>query len=202
MYTKEQLRQLTAAPKISEISLQLLQEFYDEYICSNRFFYEFKGGLVIELDFYPEGLAHLLGIHHVHDRFKGISAYDEIKTGRLTFDVLRSTNKTKFKSIKHRLTHFPFISQLLENPSVIKFDGTIIKDCKIKCEFILYDNHNNSIVHLGIESTGAQAIFYSKTFIIELNNGDKFIKDQQQMVLEKIRIEPKNPPAQTSQTTA
>lgn len=198
MLTKEQLLVITDLPNINDISLQLFQEFYDEYLCSNRFFYEFKGGLVIELCFYPEGLAHILGLHYVDIRFKGMSAYDKIKAGTLTFDVMRSTNNKKFKGIRHRLTHFPFIRQLLDKPSVIKFDGAIIKDCRVRCEFILYDYHNSSIFHLGIESLGTKANFFPKTFFIEVNNGDRFIRDQGQMVLENIRVEPKNPPTQTT----
>lgn len=192
MLTKEQLTTINLPPKIDEISLQLLQEFYEAYICPYTYIYVLNNNVTIKLNLYEADFCHLLGLQYITSNnkkvqvIKGQKGYDKIKNNLITFQTLKSLNKQGFIDIRSRIKYFPFIYQLLRTPSALKFDKACLGKCKIDCEFLFYDDFNNSIIHLGIEQ--GKNSFYSKTFLVEPKMGDKFIKGQQQLDIQQINI--------------
>ena len=127
MLTKEDLTTVVKLPAMTDISLQLLQEFYEEYLCSNTYVYELSDGLKIILNFYPENFCHLLGLQHIvpahlKKNYRALPGYQGIKDGTITFNHLKSINKPRFKSMKDKFRYFPYIYQLLQNPQRIKYD--------------------------------------------------------------------------------
>ena len=73
MYNCESLYNLTLKPKINDISLKLLSEYYKKYLLPYQFRYVFNDGKTITLEFKEEYFCHLIGTESiVKNQFQGI----------------------------------------------------------------------------------------------------------------------------------
>lgn len=183
MLTTDELLYLARVPKISEISLKLLQEFYDLHICPNIYVYELDDGNIIRLEFLDVNLCHLLGLQHIVpyklDKFYGgENGYLGILNENITIKKLRSINEQRFARGKDKILCFSFLYQLLRQCKIIKFDKNKNRS-KISCEFILHDSKFERRIHLGIEKDEKRGVYYPRTFFIERENGDRFVVNQE-----------------------
>ncbi len=118
-------------PNIKDVSLQLFQEFYKEHLCGRVFHFELDDTdrPSIKLRFKEENLCHLLGIQYIVAKLKnkheyaGKTGYQKLENGTLTFDFLKATDRTWFKSKRNRMLYFPFVHQIVQNPTVIVFSN-------------------------------------------------------------------------------
>lgn len=194
MLTLEQLEQLNTTPKVSDISLLLLLQLYKNTLCDRVFQYVLREGdkcFTVELVFREENLCHILGIQHIRARrskvYRGIEGYEAIERGELTFNKLKLINRNGFNSIKQRIKYFVLLRKLLDSPSVIRFNGSLISDCSVVCDIMLYDDASSYRIHLGIENKSDNE-YFPKTFIVENDNGDRFTKDQTVLSIESISV--------------
>ena len=68
---------------------------------------------------------------------------------------------------------------------------------------MLYDAYNNATIHLGIEELNEDVGHYvARTFLIEKNKGDKFIKDQTPLDIKSVYITPKTDKEVMEQTAS
>lgn len=197
MLTTEELLKLTRLPKITEISLKLLQEFYDIYICPNIYLFELEDKSIIKLEFLGVNLCHLLGFQHIvpyklKKFYSGENGYIGILNGDITIKKLRSINEKNFSRDKDKILCFPYIYKLLQHCEIIRFSN-IIGHSKITCEFILHDTHYERRIHLGIEKDEKRGVYYPRTFLIERDNGNKFVVNQQQLKIKNKQIISKHP---------
>lgn len=197
MLTTDELLNLTRIPKISEISLKLLQEFYDIHICPNIYIFEMEDGNIIKLEFLDVNLCHLLGLQHIVpyklDKFYGgENGYLGIFNEQITIKKLRSINEQKFARDKDKILCFSFLYQLLRQCKVIKFDRNKIHS-KISCEFILYDSKFERRIHLGIEKDEKRGVYYPRTFFIERENGERFVLNQENLKIVNRKVISKYP---------
>lgn len=191
MYTIEQLHNLTNKPKINEINLQLLLQYCAHYLEPFEFQYilDDERSTTIKLRFPQVNFAHLLGIETVAKRggvkekdrkkYKGQHAYDDISTGKLTFELLKSLNKTVFNSIKDKLIFFYQIPHLAISAQII-FKFTQVDGSNIECELLIYNTMHGVCVHLGLEKENSGQFYIPRTFLIERNSGTKFIDAQKE----------------------
>jgi hypothetical protein len=195
MLTIEQLQTLTTLPNMTDISLKLLLEFYESNLCGKAFNYvlaDDEGNIYpVNLLFHNDNFCHLLGLQYIKAPgskvAKGARGVQDIRAGVITFDTLKRVNKGRFKSVKYRIQYFPFLLQLLQNPSAIQFDPSLVTDCIITCDLILYDDYETRKVHLGVEKN-TDGDYFAKTFVIENKCGTRYIENQKTLTIQSSQI--------------
>lgn len=186
LYTVEELHNLEKKPKIDQINLKILLEYWIQYLQPFEFQYmlEDENSSAISLRFPSENFAHLLGVETIAKRggvkypdtkkYKGQQAYDSILAETLTFESLKSLNKTIFKSVKDKFLYFYQIPYLVEEASeIINFSKT--PGSLIECELLIYNDMHGVYVHLGLEKEDSGQFYIPRTFLIERNLGKKYI---------------------------
>lgn len=193
------LRNLTMIPRINDISLELLKDYYKSYLNPFIYNYTIAGNSNVQVRFEEENFCHLLGIESIvktsinrrdlHN-YRGINGWNNISNGVLTFDCLKKLNKNNFKDKKEKFVFFYLIPNLIETPKAIDFDNSIvIPATNIKSKFIFYDKYNSAYIHLGIEKSDKGDYYIPRTFLIEKitdkSDGEKYIKNQGKITVSK-----------------
>lgn len=179
MYKAEELKNISIKPKINDISLAVLQEYYQMYLMPFVYTYyvavdddvrEFK------LRFDSDKFCHLLGIesiakYHVKMKdlynYRGANGWKNIQNGSINFKHLKSLNKSKFQSVKAKFVYFYLIPELIEEPLAVLFDGNKVNPpVSIECEMLFYSTYDNAVIHLGID-VDDEGIYFPRTFFVE-----------------------------------
>jgi hypothetical protein len=197
MLTTDELLNLTRLPKISEISLKLLQEFYDIHICPNIYVFQLENESVIRLEFLDVNLCHLMGLQHIvpyksRKFYGGENGYMGVLNRDITIKKLKSINERKFSRDKDKILCFSFLYKLLRQCEIIRFSN-VTGHSKVSCEFILYDSQYERRIHLGIEKDEKRGVYYPRTFLVERDNSDRFIINQEYMKIISKQIISKYP---------
>lgn len=174
MYKLEDMPNLDKLPDVNQISLQLLQDFYENYVIGYLYKYKLKGDIELNIRFYREDFCHLLGIHKVvpqnmKGRYVGKNGYEKIKSGELTIANLKSMNEKEFNNIKLRMSAFFFVYKLMRDADIVKFFNKRVKgNCNLRSEFILYDEQSGYKLHLGVLKEQPDKDKYSpETYIVK-----------------------------------
>ncbi len=200
MYSCIDLNKLTTNPRINDISLDLLREYYETFLYPFEYHYIIKDNerqYDIELRFDKENLSHLLGLESIAKynlntdelkMIKGIQGWNNIKNGSITMAFLKSINKKRFKSGKDKMVFFYLVPKLIKSPKAIYFDNSKVDPpTKIQCRILFFNDFDKSILHLGIEPNNENTYYIPRTLLIEritdTNDGTKYIKDQQRIEL-------------------
>lgn len=203
MYTYNELKEIERQPKINDISLNTLREYYKYYLYPFIYTYTVKDILGdtknIELRFDKENFCHLLGVEYIvknsisyrelHN-FKGKDGWDNIKLNLITYSSLKLMNKSRFNSVKDKSVFFYLIPTLISEPRAVLYNRSKVNsDTKIECEVLFYGEYLRVIIHLGIEKHSSEDYYVPRTFAIERitekNNGRKFVENQQEIIVEK-----------------
>ncbi|MHB1652317.1 MAG: PBECR4 domain-containing protein [Desulfitobacteriaceae bacterium] len=201
-----QLYNSSQNPRINDITLDILREYYATYLYPFKFQYEIElvGSThknIVELKFDKENFCHLLGIESIvrynipsnHlTNYKGLLGWNNIENGIINFSHLKSLNKGEFKNQKSRFVFFYLIPKLLEAPKAVLYDTTIMSRSTVDCEILLYDELQRAYVHIGIKKDDVLGYFVPKTFLIEKitqnNDGLQYITSQQAISVNKLNI--------------
>lgn len=181
MYNIIQLRHLRPKPKINDISLHLLCEYYEAFL--NPFIYQYEIEFAnhtkkkLKLKFELENFCHLLGLESVAKnsvksaerfQYKGKTGWNNVKTGKIDIKHLKQLNKKQFQSVKAKQIYFYLLPQLLEKPLAVIYERSkVYPPTKIECKLLLYNTCDNVVVHLGIEETENDGEFIPRTFFVE-----------------------------------
>lgn len=185
---------ITTKPKMNEFTFETLLEFYEENLCNRLFIYHLgePANKVIKLRFEEKRLCHLLGFQHIFKGLKnatdyvGQSGYDLLQKQEVTFDTFKDKGlKMKFKDKKNRILYFPFVHQILLNPTAIIFSNENLST-NIETEFFFYRLQDKCYLHLGVDSDGQNPYYFPKTFV-ERTNRD-FIEGQITVPVLKVEI--------------
>ena len=164
MYTAEDLRGLEIKPRINDIDLDVLQDYYEKFL--NPFIYEYDiqdedEHKSIRLRFDEENFCHLVGLESIvkHSvprkelhNYKGQDGWQFIKNTGLSFKELKSLNKSKFKSIKAKFVYFYLMPDIVEKPIAVNFRNEDVNcNTRIDCDILFYTKDENAVVHLGIK---------------------------------------------------
>lgn len=200
MLTVSELQSLTEMPIMSDISLKLLLEFYESSLCNNIFNYQLEDSngneFPVKLSFYNPEFCHLLGLHYIEGNgstiVKGQRGCESIKDESVTFKTLKIVNAESFAKIKDRIRYFPFIYQLLHNPSIVQFNPNVVSGGSLlTCDLIFHQpNCMSKRIHLGIENKGTD-IYFPKTYMVEKNNGTKYIDNQNPLTIKNFLVQSK-----------
>ena len=199
LYKAEELKDLAIKPKINDISLAVLQNYYEIFLMPFIYTYyvavdddvrEFK------LRFDSDKFCHLLGIesiarNHVKyrdlNKYRGKKGWDGIKNGNIDFKHLKMLNKNMFQSVKAKFVFFYLIPNLIEEPLAVLFDGNKVNPpVQIKSEMLFYSTFNNAVIHLGIDKDEDE-IYFPRTFFVE-KLGNANLKDIYTVNQKKIEV--------------
>jgi len=202
MYTAEELRNLTEKPRINDISLNILQDYYKMYLMPFIYNYEVQDGTAkqtVELMFDKENFCHLLGIESIVknnvrmnelQNYKGLRGWQNIEDEAIDFSSLKSINKKKFQSVKAKYVFFYAIPNILESPIAVRFNPEDVDPpVRIQSEILFYNKIDNAVVHLGIDRENGERWYYPRTFFVEKlkdDNIDIYIENQQKIETKKI----------------
>lgn len=201
MYKAEELCGLSAKPKINDIDLNVLQDYYRKFL--NPFIYQYdiaedEKQSSIQLRFDEENFCHLLGIESIvrysvskkdiHN-YKGQSGWNFIQSTGLSLNDLKKMNKSKFRSIKAKFVYFYLMPDIIENPIAVNFENkNVDPPTKIDCDILFYTKNESAIVHLGIKEDEALGYYIPKTFFVEkigVDGADIYIDRQKKIIATK-----------------
>lgn len=200
MLSAIELKSLSIKPRINDISLKILSEYYEMFLYPFIYHYHIKTvkeERVIELRFNLENFCHLLGIESIvkysvpmkelHN-YRGKDGWDNISNLVIDFQLLKSLNKNKFKNIKAKYVYFYLLMDLVENPIAVNYDVQNVNPItNIDCEILFYSKvkNDNAIIHLGIEKS-ISGFYFPKTFFVEKvskKEEDIYIAQQEEIIV-------------------
>lgn len=199
MYRAVELRRLREKPRISDISLKVLSEYYESYL--NPFIYHYQiinqnqSNQNIELRFNSENFCHLLGVESIAKnsvksselcQYRGIRGWKNIKSGRISMKHLKQLNLKKFKSVKAKYVYFYLLPTLLEHPLGVRYNREkVVPPTRIECELLFYSLFENAVIHLGIEKDSSEPYYIPRTFFVEKLSEDAgediYIRNQEKV---------------------
>lgn len=180
MYNPEELRTLSIKPKINDIDLPILKDFYTMYLMPFIYTYTINNeerSQQLQLRFDDIRLCHLLGLESIAtgqvkykelSQYRGKNGWENIENGNLTFKHLKSLNQKKFRSVKAKFVYFYLIPDLLEKPLGVIFDKEKVDPpVKIESEILFYSKYENAVIHLGIDKEDDANFYYPRSFFVE-----------------------------------
>ena len=193
MYTAIQLENLKVKPKINDISLKVLSEYYEIFLHPFIYHYHIDGRKEIKLKFDLDKFCHLLGVESIVKntiskrdlhKYKGEEGWKNIQN--LTIDIphLKAINKKHFKDVKAKYVYFYLIPKLIEKPKAVNYNvNNVDGKTSIECEILFYSDvkGDNAIIHLGIEKDN-YGYYFPRTFFVEKvskKDDDIYVKNQE-----------------------
>ena len=200
MYTALELRTLNIKPRINDISLKILSEYYQMFLAPFIYNYHIVSKTeekYIKLNFELENFCHLLGIEstvknsvpfrELHN-YRGKDGWNNVYNQVIDIRHLKRINRSKFNNIKAKYVYFYLLPNLIESPLCVNYDiRNVNKSTNIDCEILFYSkvDNDNAIFHLGIQEDNSGK-YFPKTFFIEKvsNTGDDvFVANQQKITV-------------------
>lgn len=202
MHNPEDLKNLSVKPKINDLDLSVLQNFYSMFLMPFVYTYTItteNSTRQLQLRFDNIRLCHLLGIESIAKgqvkykelaQYRGQNGWNNIESGNLTFKHLKTLNQKKFKSVKAKFVYFYLIPDLLEKPLGVIFDkNNVTPPVRIESEILFYSTYENAVIHLGIDKEDDSEFYYPRTFFVEKlgknNINDKYTINQSAIDVKK-----------------
>lgn len=199
MYNAIELKELTIKPRINDISLEVLREFYEIFLYPFLYTYTIIQGnesKKITLRFNPKNFCHLLGVETIAKKavkfselhnYRGEDGWNNIKNGVIDIKHLKTLNKKKFLSVKAKYIYFYLIPSLLETPLAVNYDKSkVMPPTNIECELLFYSTYDNAVIHLGLEKEDDEEFYFPRTFFVEKltepEDKDIYIDNQEEIV--------------------
>ncbi|QTH42736.1 hypothetical protein J4772_35685 [Cohnella sp. LGH] len=149
MLIVQNLLVLQNKPEVDEISLQTIAEFYHKYLCGMQYFFELRHSQrELRLRFKPGDLCHLLGIHYVLKGSENVGekGFEKLMVGTNTFKTLREANLGEYEDKLYRMLYFPFVYQLVRNPTIVANDPH--DQSLVRAQFSFVNGHDKHFVEL------------------------------------------------------
>lgn len=105
-------------PSESDISLELLVDFYEDYLCKRIFIFTLRDGQVVKLFFRDATeLFHVSGIDHVYEGvpMDGSRFIQEIKAGNIDLTTVKNVNAAAYKDYEIRVRSMACIDTIIKN---------------------------------------------------------------------------------------
>lgn len=183
------LSELTSKPYIDQISLELLRQFYEQFLEPYSFIFELDNGVTVNLNFNKEHFCHLVGIEKLaknvvrrQDRYKyfGHEGYKNVQNGTITIKHLKDLAKKRINFIKDKLVFFYLLPRIVEAPEILLDFVSAPDGSNIEAKLLAYNSTEEVYVHLGIDEDVITGRHFPRSFfterINETSDGTKFIK--------------------------
>ena len=112
----------------NRLTTRVLQDFYEHNLTENVYFYALENGDIIRLYFDEEQFCHLIGFSYFG--YNGIAGWNSLRNKNIVVSRLPEMQKHKREEI--RITNFPKILNILENPKVYLYKNT---DMRYKADY-------------------------------------------------------------------
>ena len=200
MYSTTELRKLNIKPRINDISLKVLSEYYEMFLFPFIYHYHIKltnEEKNISLKFDLEKFCHLLGIESIvkysvprnklHN-YRGKDGWDNISNSIIDIKHLKNVNRKKFNNVKAKYVYFYLLPELIQTPNAVSYDiNKVDGGTNIQCEILFYSRveNDNAIIHLGIEKD-IDGYYFPRTFFVEKvseKEDDIYISNQENITV-------------------
>ena len=148
----------------TRLTTRVLQEFYEEQLAPNAYIYSLDNGEMIHLIFSTDQFCHLLGFSYFG--YNGIVGWNQLKSRNIVISNIPNINLHKREEI--RITNFPKITTILDNPTVYLYKNT---DMSYQSDYFAVWNDGTRYYKLGIGTT-ANGVNYGETFQVSLMNSN------------------------------
>ena len=118
MLSVSDLIDINYIPSESDISLELLVDFYEDYLCKRIFIFTLRDGQVVKLFFRDATeLFHVSGIDHVYEGvpMDGSRFIQEIKAGNIDLTTVKNVNAAAYKDYEIRVRSMACIDTIIKN---------------------------------------------------------------------------------------
>jgi phage-Barnase-EndoU-ColicinE5/D-RelE like nuclease4 len=194
--------QLNRNPSITDISLKMLQDYYDHYLLNNTYEYHLQDGQVISVPFLEKDMCHLLGIKKLIDgkggihpskygNYLGVNGYKNIKNGTIDFKHLKKIGGKRFNFSKDKMVFFFLVHRMAEAPHDKIFVEYEPKEgSRVSVRFLVYDICETGVGHLGINFDDDKQIWFPQSYMTERinssNDGMSLITGKGTIGVEKV----------------
>lgn len=173
MLTINDLINIQYIPQLSEISLSLLVDFYEQYLCKRIYIFELVDGRRLKLFFKGTSeIFHISGIDHIYDNIPmdGTHFVEGIKNKTIDFTVLENINRAAFTDYTDRIRSMACIDTILKNSEYLWFTNGKIPGSTIKVKYLLLKGLDSKNLHLGIDTYKEGRPYFSKTLLVTEGN--------------------------------
>lgn len=169
--------------KSSAINLIDFASIYQKELLPYQFIYDLSSGETVKLEFSESNFCHLLGIQYIDPNradLRGTLGYNQICSGTITYDGLKSINRNALNSFcKDKMRFFDELPTLLKNPNVVIFDKSLTTvQTKVDCDFFLYNDDLSSTKNIMLGVGRDTNNHFPRTYLIESNQNNRFLKGQ------------------------
>ena len=180
-------------PSESEISLELLVNFYEEYLCKRIYIFKLRDGQIVKLSFKnATEIFHLSGIDHVYEGIPmdGSRFIKEIKEGNIDLGVVKNVNAAEYRDYEIRIRSMACIDTIIKNCEYLWYPSGKIPGSDIEIKYLLLKGLDEKNLHLGIDTYKENKPYFARTLLItEGNNAGKFIgKADERLKVAKLEI--------------
>ena len=193
MLTVPELINIQYIPEITAISLALIVDFYEQYLCKRIFVFELEDGQKVKLFFKDTSeIFHVSGIDHIYGNkpMDGTHFVDGIRNKTIDLLTLENINRPAFTDYIDRIRCLVCIDTILKNCEYLWFPTGIIEDSKIRVKYLLLKGIDNKNLHLGIDTYKENRPYFTKTLLVtEGASSTKFVeKAEDRIRVAKIEI--------------
>lgn len=104
---------------------------------------------------------------NIHNQHKGYKGWNRIKNGQLTLSGFRRFGGRHFDQLaKRKIVYFYSLPHLLMSGTAM-VQYVPIPSSRLACKLIIFDQYDNSWVHLGLERESSVDAYYPRSFFIE-----------------------------------
>lgn len=192
MLTVKDLIDINYIPVIAEISLDLLKEFYENYLCKRIFIFTLKNGETVKLSFRDTTeIFHISGIDHIYEDvpMDGTRFISEIESGNIDLATVKSVNPSAYKDYEDRICSMACLDTIIKNCEYLFYPGGKIPQTEVKVKYLLLKGLNGKNLHLGIDTYKKGRPYFTRTLLVtEGNSAEKFIEkaDERLRVVELV----------------
>lgn len=179
MLNVKKLMNIKYIPAQKDITLKLLFEFYEEYLCKRVYKFTLENGQEIKVIFKDTSeIYHISGIKHLYkgNFMDGSKFADEVSEGKIDFDCLEKLNPKAYNDFSERIRSFACIDTILKNCEYLWFSEGKIDGTKITVKYLLLKAIEGYNLHLGIDTYNNGRTYYPRTLLVAKGAGkNKFI---------------------------
>ena len=158
-YTKEELKNSSILFG-NRLTTRVLEDFYIDNLIPNTYIYLLNNGEIIHLLFENDQFCHLLGFSYFG--YNGASGWNLLNKRNIRISNLNNIKNHKREEI--RITNFPKILKILDNPTMYIYKNT---DMRYKADYFAVWDDGRRYYKLGI-GTGYNGVNYGETFQVSL----------------------------------
>jgi hypothetical protein len=167
-------------PTVAEISLNLLKEFYEKYLCKRIFIFTLKNGETVKLFFRDTTeIFHISGIDHIYEDvpMDGTRFISEIESGKIELATVKAVNPNAYKDYEDRICSMACLDTIIKNCEYLFYPGGKIPQSDVKVKYLLLKGLDGKNLHLGIDTYKKGRPYFTRTLLVtEGNSAGKFIE--------------------------